>query len=140
MTCPFPQQDRDVLIAALQQDGDAMGHVSPVCHEDPEFVMDYMQQVSLEQSKRSAINCSWAKLHDGLLEAVITTSKWRASTRVWGKRPTKEEGRNELAKAIVNVIKYFELDQEAQDASARVESTLEDNGGHSRMKAQPQGV
>ena len=74
--------------------------------------------------------------HDPFVKAVADCDVEAARNYVkalGGTRPTEEADRDKVADKIVEVAKYFpELEQEAQDASARFENPLDVKGDYSR--------
>ena len=113
--------DRKFVLAAVQKDGAALRFASEELKGDREIVL------AAVQNDGYALECASEKLKPdrGIVLAAVNLGCLR---------PTVASELDALGDKIAEIAKYFpELEQQAQEASARIENPCNDNGKYSRV-------
>jgi hypothetical protein len=125
------KEDRSIITAILKRNGRALQFVSKELRGNREIVLTAVNHCgcALEDASRSLRSTAFVKAvakHD-------VDFACKLLEKLGSQRPNTETKRDKIAADIVEVVKYFpELEQEAQEASARIENPLGANGKYSR--------
>jgi cell division protein ZapA (FtsZ GTPase activity inhibitor)/lambda repressor-like predicted transcriptional regulator len=113
--------DREIVLAAVHKHGAALRFASEELKGDREIVL------AAVQNDGYALECASEKLKAdrGIVLAAVNLGCLR---------PTVASELDALGDKIAEIAKYFpELEQQAQEASARIENPCNDNGKYSRV-------